>query len=225
MDMKELTSGGRFSGKPVSTGNQQSLLPSDSYTPPYKLGEADPNRLELKEIYLPYGKQHAEKYSIKIAITLKQALEMRQAGMEVLTIREADIAARWQVPLGNHFLYKALSMTGSCFTEGIPGEKDNAYQLRETYNRGVAFKRDFYNKVDRERQIKADQYMVDILAKLEAIDLPAWPEELTRGFAQELCKPEYMNWEQYRAASQGFVFREPDTFKESSDADKNVERV
>lgn len=219
MNFNELTQG-RFTGA-VSTGNQQpqqpSLLPREPNTPPYKKGEVDINRMEQQEVYLPYGRKHAESFGVKIVLTIQQALELRRKKMAVITIREADIAARWKAPLNSDFLHKALQAIDGLMLEGIPGEPGNPYTLREQYNRGIDFKKKHYHTVSKERQDICDTAMAEILSKLRAIDLPAWPEEEINGFAPELCKPEIMTWEQYREAAKHYIIRDPDTFKEDSD--------
>jgi hypothetical protein len=211
MDFKELTKG-RFTGAEVSTGNQPSLLPREPNTPPYKAGEVDPNRMEPQEVYLPYGKTHAAKFGVKVVLTLMQALELRRKKLAVVTSREADIAARLQIPLNSDFMHKGMQAIDGMFAEGIPGEKDNAYVLREFYNRGIKFKKEFYHKATKEKQETADKAMRETLMKLTEIGLPAWPEEVENGFAVELCKPEFMSWDQYLEASKHYIFRDPENF-------------
>jgi hypothetical protein len=220
MDFKSLTEG-RFTGT-VSTGNQQTLLPREPNTPPYKTGEASINRPEQPEVYLPYGLQHAEKFGVKIVWTLLQALEMRRKKIAVITIREADIAARWQVPLDSDFMHKALQSIDGMIVEGIPGEKDNPFHLREFYNRGVKFKKEAYHRATKEQQAKADQAMAETLAKLSKIKLPAWPEEERDGFAMELCKPEFMTWEQYKEAAKHCIVRTPESFEDEHDIPSDI---
>ncbi len=211
MDFKNLTTG-RFDN--LSTGNQepvnQPLLPREPHTPPYQSTEVDIKRMEPQEVYLPHGKKHAEKFGIKLVLNIEQALKLRRDGLAVLTIREADIAARQGVPLNSDFLHKALKAIDGMFSEGIPGERDNAYVLRESYNRGINFKRQFYHKVSQERKDIADKALILIVNRLTDIKLPPWPEEVYNGFATELCKPEWMSWEQYREASKHCVIRDPE---------------
>lgn len=211
MNFNELTHG-RFTGK-VSTGNStQPLLPREPHMPPYVKGEADPGRPEPQEVYLPYARQHASQFGVKIVATLRQALEFRRQKLAVLTIREADIAARSKIPLDSDFLHKALQAIDGIIIEGIPGEKENPYHLREFYNRGVAFRKQYYQAADKAKRETADKAMGDTLAKLAAAQLPAWPEEIEHGFVTELCKPEFMDWSQYRAAAANYKSREPEQF-------------
>lgn len=218
MDFKELSSG-RFTDQ-VSSGNQQpSLLPKEPNTPPYSLKnkEANLGRVESAEVYLPYGRQHAEKFGVKIVPTMLQALQMRHQKMAVITIREADILARWNVPLNSDFLHKALQAVDGMVVEGIPGETDNAFILREFYNRGIKFKKELYHKATKEQQDRADLAMGETLAKLRKMKLAAWPEEIRDGFAQELCKPEYMDWSQYCEAAKHTIIR--DKFEDEVDVE------
>lgn len=214
MDFKDLTNG-PYTGQKVSTGNQQpSLLPREANTPPYKKGEATIKSVEPAEVFLPHGRRYAEKFGVKLALNLEQALNMRRQKLAVVTLREADTAARWGAPLDSNFMHLALQAMDGMIIEGIPGEKDNAYFLRERYNAGIEFKRRYYHQVDAQRQAAADKALADIAAKLAAVKLALWPEELNVGIAVELCKPEYMNWEQYRAASQRFITRDPAEFED-----------
>lgn len=196
----------------VSTGNNQPLLPQPPNTPPYRKGEVDITRVEEHRLYQPYGKRHAEKYGVKIVLNMEQALLLRQQGLAVITIREADTLARWNVPLDSNFLHKALQAIGGMVVEGIPGEKDNAFFLRERYNIGIQWKREHYHRVTPERQQKADEALREIEVKLAKMGLPLWPEEQNNGMPPELCKPEFMNWQQYREAATNYVTRDPDTF-------------
>lgn len=226
MEFKELTEG-RFNPPsapgtpvPVSTGNpqqsQQSLLPREPYTPPYQKGEVDPNRVEEFSAYLPYGRRYVKEFGIQIALSLQQALEQRRRGLAVVTLREADIAARCKIPLSNEFLHKALQAIDGMIVEGTPGEKDNPYFLREFYNRGVKFKIESYHKALPEQQRKADAAMQEVLDKLEKMNLPAWPEEVIAGFKFDICKPEFMTWDQYREAAKHYVSRDPESFGEQN---------
>lgn len=200
----------------ISTGNQeaakQPLLPQPPNTPPYRKGEVDITRLEDQTLYLPYGRRHAEKFGVKIVLNMEQALTLRHGGLAVVTIREADTLARWNVPLDSDFLHKALRAIGGMVVEGIPGEKDNAFFLRERYNKGIEFKRQHYHRVTVERQKAADDALLEIEKKLADMALPLWPEEQNNGILVELCKPEFMNWQQYREAATNYVTRDPDTF-------------
>lgn len=226
MDFKDLTSGkyqaptGQSAGQPVSSGNhlsnqqtQPSLLPREPNTPPYRTTEANIQIIEPIEVFLPHGRKHAEKFGVKLVMTLEQALNMRRQKLAVLTPREADTLARGNVPLNSDFMHKALQAMDGMVSEGIPGEKDNAFVLRESYNRGINFKRMHYHKVDQDRQAKADAALAEIVEKLNRIKLPLWPEEVDNGVVTELCKPEYMNWEQYRAAASHYISRDPEEFE------------
>lgn len=220
MDFKDLTTGPYKAGS-VSSGNQPSvqpsLLPREANTPPYKKAtESNIQLIEPPEVFLPHGRKHAEKFGVKLVLTLEQALNMRRQKLAVLTPREADTLARGNVPLNSDFMHKALQAMDGMISEGIPGEKDNAFVLRESYNRGIDFKRKFWHKIDTARKIAADEALATIVEKLAKAKLPLWPEELDNGIATELCKPEYMNWEQYRAAALHYTTRDPAEFEDET---------
>ena len=214
MQFSDMTEG-RFTGKTptqVSSGNSKPPDPDrPANTPPYRVSEAAPAKIEVLEpqnVYLPYGKQHAEAHGCRIALTLEQALKFREEGVWAVSMREADIAARGSIPLNKEFLQHGLRAIGGFLTEGIPGEDGNGWVLREFYNRGMTFKKDgSYDKSPPERRAKADQAIADTLVKLEQLGIPAWPEEIEKGFAHELTKPEFMDWAQYTKAKQQVVKR------------------
>jgi hypothetical protein len=201
---------GRFSAVqpsvPISNENPDGTQPVRiPHTPPYEKGECDPRLIEQPQVYTLHAKRYAAKYSIKIALNLDSALTERQKGEITLTMREVDTAARLKIPLDKDFIRKALQAIHGMIVEGIPGEPENPYHLRAFYNRGIKFKKATHGKSDYERvppakQERADAAMKEILAKLEAHNLPAWPEEIENGFPQELCKPEYMTWDQFNKA-------------------------
>lgn len=219
MNFNELTSGKVSTGKSA----QPSLLPPEAHTPPYAKSEAKINRLETQDNFLAYGRKYAESFHVKLALTLQQALELRQHGVAAITLREADIAARWKVNLDSKFIQDGIRKFDGLLTEGLPGEKDNPFALREFYNRGVNFKKNGdYDRADSNRRKIADQAMADALSKLNSQDLPAWPEEIENGFNLELCKPEFMTWEQYREAAKTQVFRQPEFSNEGDSHDSET---
>ena len=209
MDFQNATKG-RFSGQPAAQPTQPSLLPREPNTPPYQKGECNIQLVENEEAYLPHGRKYAEKFQVIIATNLVSAINMRNEGKAALTIREADIAARIQIPLDSAFFHKAMRAIGGMIAEGFPGEPDNPFELRKFYNRGVHFKKTAYSSVDRGRQERADKAMQEVLDKLEARHLPSWPEEVKHGFAIELLKPEYMTWAQYEEAAKHHIVRDPE---------------
>lgn len=226
MEFSNLSKDPKYKVAEVSTGNSEVVIntppPPDPnrppYTPPYRNKvEADPTIIDEVQYYPPQGKQHAEKFGVRITPNLKMALEARAKGEFCLSPREADVAARMRIPLEGSFFKKALICFGNMITEGsMPGEPDNVYHLRAYYNRGVKFKKpgpgntpSDYTQSSPARQEQADSKMKDILEKLEAMQIPAWPQEIQNGFATELCKPEYMTWQQYEAAANIPLQRSP----------------
>jgi hypothetical protein len=204
MDFRELMQSGRFTSPaktPVSTVKKDDEK-REAFTPPYVSGEADARKIETADVYLPYGKEYVARYGVEITINLEQALLLRSQGRFVVTLREADIAARCKVPLESEFIRKGLAAIGGMFVEGIPGEKDNPYALRNHYNRGIKFKNSSdYAKSSIAKQERATAELKATLDKLAERHLPAWPEEVIEGFRTELCKPEFMDWHQYEQAA------------------------
>jgi len=218
MDFKDMQSG-RFSGvqpEKVSTGNPEPRQPN---TPPYVKGEVNPKLIEQPQIYSRQTKAYATKYGVKLALNLESALDDRAKGEITLTIREVDVAARLGIPLDRDFIHKALRAIGGMVIEGIPGEPDNPYFLRAYYNRGIKFKKkddsgkSDYDRAHPAKQEKADALLKEILQKLRGHQLAAWPEEEANGFPLELCKPEYMTWDQFNKAQAQVVKR----YDQSSD--------
>ena len=206
--------------QPVSSGKNTS--PTEKQLP-YAKGEATVQQIEEPRIFLPYGKKHAEKYGMQIVPNLEIALKMRSEGLAVMTLREADIAARMQLQLDSHFLIKGLCSISGMIIEGIPGEEGNVYLLREFYNRGVEFKKNKWNTVDEAHRQRATQAMKDTLYKMLEMQLPAWPEEEANGFPLELTKPEYMTWGQYNVARK-YVVKRTD-LHDTSDPDSDIVKV
>lgn len=211
-----------ISTTPVSTGN----LERTPHTPPYINGEHNLQLSEPTQAYSLNAKRYAAKYGIKLALNMESALLERNKGEITMTIREVDISARLGIPLDKDFFHKALQAIGGMVVEGIPGEPDNPYYLRAFYNRGIKFKtanphsrKSDYDHASPAKQERADAAMREILAKLETHKLTPWPEEIENGFPQELCKPEYMTWDQFYKAQAAMTRRyasgenqhEPDT--------------
>lgn len=213
MDFSEMQKG-RFTGQtaqPAASPPAASQVASQAtrapYTPPYQKGEYNAKLTESRLAYTTEAVKYAERFAIDLAPNLETALTQRRQGGKSLTMREVDTAARMQVPLDSEFLIKAMVAIDGMISEGIPGEPDNVYYLRAFYNRGVKFKKpreksgkSEYDYCDLIRQQKADRVMAEILSKLEQAGLPAWPQEQEQGFPEELCKPEYMTWNQFHKA-------------------------
>lgn len=217
MNLNELTTG-RFNPQPVVQQPTQQQ-PREPNTPPYKPGEVTIGQPESIQVFLRYGREYAAQYGVELAINLEQALKTRAAGGFAITLREADMAARLQLPLDSKFFRAGLRK--AALVEGITGEADNVYALRALYNRGVEFKyiKKLYDQCDEARKAKADQVMQETLDKLIATGLDPWPEELRNGFHTDLCKPEYMDWQQYEAASKRVIKRTTTSNSPSDDSD------
>lgn len=187
----------------------------------YRKEEVKLNNCEDRSVYLAYGRTYATKHGFELVPSMAAALQGRRTGKKVLSYREADIAARAKFPLSQVVIFKAMVMLDSCFDEesmdlvdvgmlhedvvGIPAKNkfvpETVYEMRRFYNRGVQVKKSGkYSSYSPEQKKVADECMKNTLDILNFCKLPAWPEEVTDGFALELTKPEYMTFDQYNAA-------------------------
>lgn len=203
------------------------------YTPPYSQSDSEYNLqlVEQEKIYLPYGKDYAAKYGIGLVPCMRHALDIRKSGKFVLTFREADIAARKQLPLGSPLLIASMVYSPgglNCqglICEGIPGTDGNAFEFRNQFNKGHQFyETGKYNKAPQAQKEAADKRMTSLKAWLSELGLPLWPEEIKNGVATELLKPEYMTWHQYTEASQKKIFLfDPNASPEFEEENDNVD--
>lgn len=192
-------------------------LPKESFrqahTPPYTKAEVNLQLCAQTDVYLPYGRQYAAKFGTRIVTNMQQAIDARKNGEFVLTIREADTAARNQLPLSSRLLIRSmvygidgLNQLG-LISEGIPGVEGNAFELRNQYNKGVQFyKTGKYEIAPAAQKTAADKRMKLLKLSLNELGLPLWPEEVDGGLATELLKPEYMSWHQYQEAAAQRIF-------------------
>jgi hypothetical protein len=166
----------------------------------YKRGEADLDLTEAHEIYEKDAIEYALNFGWSIATCMNDALEKRHEGKKYLTVRECDIAWRSNYDLGNDMIFEAMEMFGTMLTEGIVGEDGNPWELREYYNRGVAFMVKSRLSVSEERRLKAEEAMKTTVDSLTECGLPPTSIELLEGFHPALTRPEYMTEYQYKRA-------------------------
>lgn len=167
----------------------------------YKRGEADLDLTEAHEIYEKDAIEYALNFGWSIATCMNDALEKRHEGKKYLTVRECDIAWRSNYDLGNDMIFEAMEMFGTMLTEGIVGEDGNPWELREYYNRGIAFmKNGGWDKSSPEKRKKAEDAIRDTTDSLSQLGLPATVNEISHGFHAALTRPEYMTEYQYKRA-------------------------
>lgn len=189
---------------PVST-------PAKQAKPVYKTDEVTLTQVEAFEIYLPYGKAHAEKHGFNVFGNLAAVMKRRVAGEKVVSLREADIAARCNLDLT--IAFPVLVDAGRLLdvglgddvyasefpilVEDLVGLPDSIYELRRLWNRGTAWNKNERHKHDDLTKQKADKTMGRLRRIFEQCLLPVWPEEEERGFHPELTKPEFQTFAQY----------------------------
>lgn len=190
-------------------GGQKSFLSSGKIEPYAAEGNKEGKEPEVKlrnkdprEAYDDAVFDWVLKINWTLGENLKSVLQARAEGKKVLTIREADIAARGQLDLNESFNLVGPEYVGLFLTDGEdPGLKGTPWELRAAYNRGVKYKTDGrYNKAPQEKKDKADEAMQKYLKLLREMFLPAWPKEERLGFPVELTKPEWMTWAQFKQA-------------------------
>ena len=226
--MKLDFSSGKTDGKAYPPPNAD----RHKYTPPYRANEVMLQQSDPAEVYNPEGRRWAAQFSVPVVGSLQQAIDLRNKGQFVLTQREADAAARLQVQLSNRLLRDSMVVDprkGGCaslIVEGIPGVKNNIYELRNQYNRGVQFhKTGKYDIAPQAQREAADRKMKELVRLMEEAGFPLWPEEVENGIPTELCKPEYMTWHQYQEATKQEVFLFDMTPVEFDAADSEAEPV
>jgi hypothetical protein len=167
-----------------------------------KIHQSDPLYL-VKE----RAKEYAAKFGFTLVPSIQEAAIGRSQGRHVLSFREADIAARSKINLSSEILKHAMMCAAEVhlITEDVAGLTGSVYELRSFYNRGVQwFKgkpKDWKKTVRSPESVvfcNAESAMLLTLKKLEEKNMPAWPEEIEHGFPLELCKPDFMTWDQYR---------------------------
>lgn len=198
----------------VSTGNP---TPRQPYTKPYAPNEVSIRKIENHGLYPKEAKTFVVNQGFAIDLNLKTCIEKRAKGEKVLTPREADIAYRGKLDLKpDGLIYQSLMVFNGLIVEGEVGMAGNPFELRQEYNklvadykRGKTFKKsEGYTKSSQERKEQCDKKldeifnkMLDILAALNEMALPAHDHEVENGFPVEITIPEFMNFDQYRAAA------------------------
>lgn len=191
------------------------VVPPEPLAPPpvYQKKEVDLTKPDAFEVYLPYGRAYAKQHNCEVmAGNIQYAMTARAQGKRVLTLREADIAARSKLDLTLIFpvLVDATKMEmnmtddvvvqDKVLTEDLVGLPDSIYELRKLWNRGVTWNRNERHKHSELVHAKADKTMARLRKIFEQCLLPPWPEEEVAGFHVELTKPEYMSFTQYEEA-------------------------
>ncbi len=164
----------------------------------YDHKKAHIERPEDQDVYPYQSIRYVENYGFTIVPTLKKALVERANGKKSMTIREADICARGQISLDSEFLKSFMfSEFGLFLSESDSYFKDNAWNLRVSYNKGLQWKGSKRLKESEEMIEKGDAKIERVVNELKEMGLPLWPKELIYGVPAELTKPEWMTWEQY----------------------------
>lgn len=142
---------------------------------------------------------------------LKQALSLRSKGQRVLTVREADIAARCKLRLyeGSALDVSLINPSFTFFlTEGVVGDKNNGWELRRSYNAGLKWFKNVNSgklKMIEGKILQARNRIDEIKSLLSAQGLNFWLDEVDGGFKDEFLRPEYMTFEQYERARKRIV--------------------
>lgn len=145
---------------------------------------------------------HAGKYGFKVVNNLKEALIGRTNGEAVLSPREADTLARSDTKPILDFLQMALKDFGAFIVEGEPLMPANTWELRQRYNRGITWRNNERKRATVIQQEKGDARLIEIKQELANYRVPLYPHEEQNGIDRELCKPEYLTWEQFQTIQQ-----------------------
>lgn len=170
---------------------------------PYREGEVTPYLSDPSYLALPRILEYAAARGYKVVPSIKEAIIGRQKAEQVLSIREADTAARGKAELDSPLVWAAISTpldkeAAIYILEDMAGAHDSVFELRAYYNRGLLFfsSGKAATKTPEEVQ-RARDTMIRTLDMLRWARVPAWDEEIDKGFPVEMCKPDFMTWTQY----------------------------
>lgn len=164
----------------------------------------DPNKATLdfpfgvpSGTYVERAKQYVQQFGWDTVPFIKDAMEQRPAGKNVLTQREADIILRARANLNSPFLTAALMQPGTLVTE--EGYRMEAvYVLRARYNKGIEWRRTKGDQCDEATRKKGDKRLYGLASALTSCGYPIHTEEVEAGFHPEFLKPEWLSWSQFR---------------------------
>lgn len=177
--------------------------PAETLQPeiPYQKQEVTPFLSDPNYVAMPRITEYAASRGYQIVSSIKDALIARQRGERCLSIREADTAARGSLQIDSPTVWAALSIfseTAAIILEDVAGAHDSVFELRAYYNRGILFFSSGKAATKTPEEVKrATDTMDKTLDMLDWAGVPAWPEEIKKGFPVELCKPDFMTWAQY----------------------------
>lgn len=148
--------------------------------------------------------KYCSEFDVKVANHLAEAMEWRADKQKVLSPREADIVARGKTDLTNEFFWDSLFTMCGYLQEGELNFRFNPWELRTRYNNGLHWKTNLRENANATQKLKGDTAIQEIIGTLEAYKLPLYPVEKGMGVSRELCKPEFLSWEQYEVYRAGF---------------------
>lgn len=192
----------KISSEQLSTGNPQAASPPRTpHTAPFPAKEISLQNVEQESIYPKEASSWVKRQGFMIVPNMMEALRQRAEGKLVVTLREADIAFRSKINMTSPLFLEAIK--DGVINEDIPRNNPNSvYELRRLYNLGLKKIGDAKAKgVPAARLVKAETEMQRILDKMSQKGVPAHPNEVTKGFAPELTKPEFMTFDQYTKAA------------------------
>lgn len=198
---------------PEQQHQQQPLIVSEDI-PPESLRskfrfEYDPNlicptQLAEKNSMYDAAVEYCKSFGVKVAQHLAEAMAERAGGERILSPREADIVTRGKFTLDNDFFWKSMEMSQGYIQEGEINFRLNPWEIRSRYNKGLHWKNTAREKSSAAQKLKGDTILSDLRLTLIAYKLPPYPAEGSLGFSRELCKPEFLSWEQYDAIRSQF---------------------
>lgn len=211
------------------TFDQATVKPPDSlaYTKEQVTAyQGDPNYLAFD-----YIKNYVASQGYEIVQSIKDALIGRQQGKKLLSLREADTAARANLNLKSPLVFAAMSTfsdMAAIIMEDIAGPDETVFELRSFYNRGIAYFKSEKCRTDPpERVMNARRAMDDALDMLDFARVPAWQKEIEHGFPVEMCKPDFLTWGQYeerrRTHRHEWSLHDFKTFKQERDEARALE--
>lgn len=199
----------------VSTGKVDIKQNHDIAT----LHRGDEENVYAEEV-IQYACDEGVRNGWKIAKNMKQAMIDRAEGRKSLAIRECDILCRRRIDLSSDFFAVSIMTEGFAVIEhhDFDQKDNNIFLVRESYNKGLTWRKTRRDKVPEEVQEKGDARIDALLVKMEEFGLPAFPSEIKNGFPTELLKPEWMNWEQWEKSKRNPRFVTELIYVEASDA-------
>lgn len=163
-----------------------------------------PTQLAEKGSIFDSAVKYCIEFQVKVAQHLAEAMEFRADKQRVLSPREADIVTRGNVDLTNEFFWSSLFIMCGFLQEGELNFRFNPWELRTRYNNGLHWKQNLREKANASQKLKGDSTIKEIIRTLEAYKLPLYPIEKGMGVSRELCKPEFLSWEQYETYRTAF---------------------